>query len=106
MQVSQTWSLVLKEECLLSVFDNREFRNLFGPKTEDVKGTEEDTQPNIFIIRGIKYRMKRTEYVYVAHLVQMRAANRVLVGKHGGKRRLGRTSVDGEIILKVDIKET
>jgi hypothetical protein len=65
-----------KEEYMPSVFGNREFRNIFAPKTEDVKGNGEDASPNIFTIRGIKYRINRTEYV--ARLVQIGDGNRVL----------------------------
>ena len=35
----ETWSLILKEEHRLSVFENRVFRRIFGPKRDDV--TEE-----------------------------------------------------------------
>ena len=79
----QIWSLLFKEEHVLIVFDNRELRNTFGSKKEDVKGTGEDALHNISIIRGIKFRIKRTEYV--ARLVQITDANRFFfVRKHEG----------------------
>jgi hypothetical protein len=34
----ETWSLTLKEEHRLSVFENRELRRLFGPKRGEVTG--------------------------------------------------------------------
>jgi len=44
LYVSETWPLTLKEEHVLSVFDSRELRNLFGPKKEDAKCTGEDAR--------------------------------------------------------------
>jgi len=32
----ETWSLTLREECRLRVFENRVLRRIFGPKTEEV----------------------------------------------------------------------
>jgi hypothetical protein len=34
--VCETWSLTLKEEHRLSVFENRVLRRIFGPKTDEV----------------------------------------------------------------------
>jgi len=33
-----TWSLILREECRLRVFDNRVLRRIFGPKRNEVTG--------------------------------------------------------------------
>jgi hypothetical protein len=33
---SETWSLILKEEHRLSVFENRVLRRIFGPKRDEV----------------------------------------------------------------------
>jgi hypothetical protein len=35
---SETWSLTLKEEHRLRVFENRVFRRIFGPKRDEVTG--------------------------------------------------------------------
>lgn len=51
---------MLNEEHVLNLFDNRELRNVFGPKKEDLKCAGEDASQNISIIRGIKYRINRT----------------------------------------------
>jgi hypothetical protein len=32
----ETWSLTLKEECRLRVFENRVLKRIFGPKSEEV----------------------------------------------------------------------
>jgi len=34
----ETWSLTLREEGKLTVFENRVLRRIFGPKGDDVKG--------------------------------------------------------------------
>jgi hypothetical protein len=34
----ETWSLILKEEHRLRVFENRELRKIFGPKRDEVTG--------------------------------------------------------------------
>jgi hypothetical protein len=34
----ETWSLTLREEHRLSVFENRVLRRIFGPKRDEVKG--------------------------------------------------------------------
>ena len=39
----ETWSLTLREERRLSVFENRVLRRLFGPKRDKVTGVEKTT---------------------------------------------------------------
>jgi hypothetical protein len=34
----ESWSLTLREECRLGVFENRVLRRIFGPKRNDVTG--------------------------------------------------------------------
>ena len=34
----ETWSLTLREECRLKVFENRVLRRIFGPKRDEVTG--------------------------------------------------------------------
>ena len=36
----ETWSLTLREECMLSVFENRVLRRIFGPKRGEVTGVK------------------------------------------------------------------
>jgi hypothetical protein len=35
---SETWSLILREECKLRVFENGVLRRIFGPKRDEVTG--------------------------------------------------------------------
>ena len=63
----ETWSLTLREECRLRVFENRVLRRIFGPKRDKVTGEwrklhEEELNnlyfsPNIFrVIQSRKIR--------------------------------------------------
>jgi hypothetical protein len=38
VQVRETWSLTLREEHRLRVFENRVLRRIFGPKRDEVTG--------------------------------------------------------------------
>ena len=84
---SETWSLTLREERRLRVFEKRVLRGIFGPKRFEVTGewrklhNEELSDlyfsPNIF--RVIKLRMRWTGHV--ARMGERRVVYRVLVGK-------------------------
>jgi hypothetical protein len=102
----ETWSLTLKEESRLRVFENRVLRKVFGPRRDEVTGdwrklhTEElnglYSLPNI--VRVVKSRRMR----WVGHVARMgegRAVHRVLVGRPEGKRPLGRPRRRWKIIL-------
>ena len=39
----ETWSLTLREECRLKVFENRVLRRIFGPKRDNKRGVEKTT---------------------------------------------------------------
>ena len=92
----ETWYLALRREYRPRILDNRAMRKVFGPKKDEVtrdwrKFHCEDlhylySSPNI--IRVIKSGMRWEQHV--ACVVEIRSAYRVLVGKHDGKRPLGR----------------
>jgi hypothetical protein len=92
----ETWSLTLREEHRLRVFENRVLRKIFGPKRDDVTGEWRKLQneelhdlyfsPNI--IRIIKSRRMRWAG-HVARMGEKRNAYRLLAGKPKGKRQLG-----------------
>ena len=103
----ETWSLTLREERRLRVFENMVLRRVFGPKREEVteewrKQHNEELNdlyslPNI--VRVVKSRRMR----WSGHLTRMgedRVVHRMLVGKPEGKRPLGNQDVDGRIILR------
>jgi len=88
----ETWSLTLREECRLRVFENRVLRRIFGPKRDEV--TEEwrklhNEEPNELysppnIVQVIKSRRMRWAG-HVACMGEGRGMYRVLVGKPEGK---------------------
>jgi hypothetical protein len=93
----ETWSLTLREEHRLRVFENRVLRRVFGPKRDKVTGewrklyNEELNDlyslPNI--VRVVKSRRMRGAG-RVARMGEDSSVHRVLVGKPEGKRPLGR----------------
>jgi len=63
----ETWSLTLREECRLRVFENRVLRIIFGPKRDEVTGEwrkQQNEELNFLysshnIVRVIKSRRVR-----------------------------------------------
>ena len=93
----ETWSLTLREERRLRVFEKRVLRRVFGPKRDEEKGEwrklhNEELRdlyslPNT--VRVVKSRRMRWAG-HVARMGEGRGVHRVLVGKPEGKRPLGR----------------
>jgi hypothetical protein len=87
----ETWSLTLREEHRLRIFENRVLRRIFGPQRDEVTGKWGKLhKEELRIIRVIKSRRMR----WTGHIARMgeekKNAYRLLVGKSEGKRRLGR----------------
>ena len=102
----ETWSLILREERRLRVFENRVLRRIFEPQRYEVRGSEDYTTRRLNdpysspkIMRVIMSRRKRLAG-HVAGMGKSRGAYRVFVGKPGGKRPLGSPRRHGRIILK------
>jgi hypothetical protein len=93
----ETWSLTLREERGLRVFENRVLRRVFGPKRNEVTGewrklhNEElsDLYSLLNIVRVVKSRRMKWAG-HVARMVNGRGVHRVLVRKPEGRRPLGR----------------
>jgi hypothetical protein len=91
----ETWSLTIREEHRLRVFENSVLRRVFGPKGDEVTGewrklhNEEfrDVYSSPSIIRKIKSRRMRWAD-HVARMGEKRNAYRLLVGKKEGERPL------------------
>jgi hypothetical protein len=106
------WSLTLREECRLRVFENKVLRRIFGPKRDEVTGEWRRlhnkelyalySSPNI--IRVIKSRRLRWAG-HVAGMGERRGAYRALVGKPEGRRPLGRPIHRWEDNIKMDLRE-
>jgi len=106
----ETWSLTLREEHRVRVFEHRVLRGIFGPKRYEVTGewrklhNEELNglycSPNIvWVIKLRKIRWAR----HVAGMGERRGAYRVLVGKPEGKRPLGKSRCRWQ--AKINIQE-
>jgi hypothetical protein len=95
----ETWSLTLREEHRLRVFENRVLRRIFRPKRDEATGewsklhNEElrDLYSSSSIIRIMNSRRMRWAG-QVARMVEKRNTYRLLVGKSEGKRPLERPS--------------
>jgi hypothetical protein len=93
----ETWSLALREEHRLGVFENKVLRRIFGLKRDEVTGEWRklhneklhDLYVSPSIIRIMKPRRVRCAG-HVARMEDKRNAYRLLVGKPEGRRPLGR----------------
>jgi hypothetical protein len=108
----ETWLLMMREEHTLWLFENRVLRKIFGRRRDGVTGewrrlhnkelNDVYCSPNI--IQVIKSRRMR-RVGHVAHMGERRDAYRVLVGKHEGKRSLGRSRHRWDDNIKMDLQE-
>jgi hypothetical protein len=93
----ETWSLTLREEHRLRVFENKVLRRIFGPKRDEMMGgwrkphNEElhDLYCSPSIVRIIKSRRMRWAG-HLARIGEKRNVYRLLVGKPEGKIPLRR----------------
>jgi hypothetical protein len=102
----ETWSLTLREERGLRVFENRVLRRIFGPKRDEATGewrrlhseelTDLYSSPNI--IRVIKLRMRWAGHV--ARMGKRKVHTEFWWGDLREGAHLGDPGVDGRIILK------
>jgi len=108
----ETWSLTLREERRLRVFENRVLRRVFGPKREEVTGEwrklHNDELKDLYSLPNIVRVVKSRRIRWAGHVARMgegRGVHRVLVGKHEGKRPLGRPRRRWEDNIKMDLRE-
>ena len=107
-----TWSVTLREERRLRVFENRVLRIIFGPRRGEVTRewrkvhNEElnDLYCSPITVRVIKSRRMRWAG-HVARMGERKGVYRILVGKPEGKRPLGRPRRRWEDNIKIDIQE-
>jgi hypothetical protein len=97
LYVCETWSLILREDCTLRVFNNRMLRRIFGTKRDEVTGEwrrlhSEELYALYYssnIIQVINSRRLRWAG-HVARMWERRGAYRALVRKPEERRPLGR----------------
>jgi hypothetical protein len=108
----ETWSLTLREEQRLRVFENRVLRRVFGPKRDKATGewrrlhNEElnDLYSSPNVIRVIKSR----RMIWAGHVARMgvkRSAYMILVGRSEGRRPRGRPRRRWEDNIKTDLQD-
>jgi len=108
----ETWSLTLREEPRLRVFENRVLRRIFGPKRDEVTGEwrklHNEELNNLYsspeIVRVKKSRRNRWAG-HVARIGERRCVYRVLVGKPEWKRPIGRQRGRWEDNIKMDLQK-
>ncbi|KAJ4438175.1 hypothetical protein ANN_14114 [Periplaneta americana] len=108
----ETWTLTLREEQRLRVFENKVLRKIFGAKRDEVTGEWRklhNTELHALysspdIIRNIKSR-HLSWAGHVARMGESRNANSLLVGRPEGKRPLGRPRCRWEDNIKMDLRE-
>ena len=106
----ETWSLTLRQESRLRVFENRILRLIIGPKRDgngEWRRLQNEELHSLYrspnIVRVIKCRrLKWTGHV--ARMEEGRSAFKSLTHKPTGKRPLGGLSVDGRTILEWTLK--
>jgi len=108
----KTWSLTLREELRLRVFENRVLRIIFGPKrdevTEDWRKLHNDELNCLYTTRNIVRETKSIRMRWAGHVVRMGERSgvyRFLVGKPEGKSPLGRPRCRWEDNIKMDLQE-
>ncbi|KAJ4446128.1 hypothetical protein ANN_12820 [Periplaneta americana] len=111
-EICETWTVTLRKEQRLRVFENKVLRKIFGAKRGEVTGgwrKLHNTELHALyyspdIIRNIKSRRLRWAG-HVARMGESRNAYRVLVGRPEGKRPLGRPRRRWEDNIKIDLRE-
>ena len=108
----ETWSLTLREERKLRVFENMVLRRIFGTRSDEVTGewrrlhnkelNDLYSSPNI--VRVIKSRRMRWAG-HVARIGEEREVYRVLVGKPEGRKPLGKPRRRWVGNIRVDLQE-
>jgi len=107
----ETWSLTLRKERRMRVFEKRVLRRIFGPKRDELTGEwrklHNEELNNLYsspnIVRVIKSRRMRRAG-HVARMGKRRGVYMVMVEKPEGKRPLGRPRHRWEDNIKMDLQ--
>jgi hypothetical protein len=97
----ETWSLTLREECRLRIFENKLLRRIFGPKRDEVRREWGRLHNKEFYT---PYFSPQRLAGYVARIEEKRGAYRILVAKPEESRPLGKPRRRWENV-KNDLRE-
>ena len=109
----KTWSLILREEHKLRVFENRVLGKTFGRKRDQVTGewrrlhNEElnDMYSSLYIIQVIQLRRMRWTALWYLWEGDSKGAYKNLLGRPEGMGPLGRPRRGWEDNIKMDLKK-
>jgi len=108
----ENWSLILREELRLRVFENRVLRRVFGPKRDEVTGEwkklHNEELRDFYSLPNIVWVIQSRRMRWAGHMARMgegRGVHKVLVGKPEGKRPLRRPRRRWEDNIKMDHRE-
>jgi hypothetical protein len=108
----ETWSLTLKEERRLRVFENRVLRRIFGPKrdevTEELRKLHNEELNDLYSLTNRVWVIKSRRMRWAGHVARMwegRGAYRILVGRPERKRALGRPRRRWENNIRMVLQE-
>jgi len=91
----ETWSLTLREERKLRLFENRVLRRIFGTRRDEVTGEwrlHNEKLNDLYSTPNIVWVIKSRKMRWVGHVARMdeeRGVYRFLVGKPEGSRPVG-----------------
>jgi hypothetical protein len=104
----ETWSLKLREEHRLRVFENGVLRRMFGPKRDEVTGEwrklHNEELHNFYSSSDISRQVKSRRMRWAGHVASMNVY-RVLMGNPEGKRPLGRPTRRWEDGIRMDLRK-
>ena len=108
----ETWSLTLREERKLRVFENMVLRRIFGPRRDEITGEwrrlHNEELNDLYSSPNIVWVIKSRRMKWAGHVACMgeeRGVYRVLVGKREGRRPLGRPRRRWVDNIRMDLQE-
>ena len=104
----ETWSLILREECRLRVFENRILRRIFGPKRDEnveLKRLHNEEVLSLYRLPNIIRVIKSRRLMWAGHVARIEQAGsvfKILTGNPTGKRHLRRRKWEDSIRLDLN----